>query len=102
MLIERDLDGAAEAALSALNHIKACQASQRGESQPGAIAKGVAKLGFSWEALDVKMWDGGRPALKDALYQLSQSIEISKEFTGQPHDCENLIVQEYMVHDLEL
>ena len=25
---------------------------------PGPLCKGVAKLGFSWEALDVKYWEG--------------------------------------------
>lgn len=31
-----------------------------------------------------------------------QAIEISDELTGQPHDLENLIVQEFVDHDLEL
>eukprot|EP00438_Fugacium_kawagutii_P015416 Skav221548 [mRNA] locus=scaffold1376:26409:42408:- [translate_table: standard] len=30
------------------------------------------------------------------------AIEISDELTGQPHDLENLIVQEFVDHDLEL
>ena len=33
------------------------------------ITKGVAKLGFSWEALDVKFWEG-RDGLEEALLQL--------------------------------
>ena len=33
---------------------------------------------------------------------LSEAIEISDELTGQPHDLESLIVQEFVDHDLEL
>lgn len=65
------------------------------------VSKGVAKLGFSWEALDVKFWDG-LEELEDALHQLTNSIEINSELTGQPHDCESILVQEYIKHDLEL
>merc|ERR1712137_446127 len=60
-----------------------------------------AKLGFSWEALDVKLWQGGLSGLETAVSQLTQTIEISDEVTAQPHDCESLIVQEYIPHDFE-
>jgi len=65
------------------------------------ITKGVAKLGFSWEALDVKFWNG-KAGLEAALLQLTEAIEISEEFTGQPHDMEVIMLQEYCTHDLEL
>lgn len=74
----------------------------RGEPPPkDRITKGVAKLSFSWEALDVKFWER-QEGLKDALHALTQTIEISQELTGQPHDIESIIVQEYCPHDLEL
>merc|ERR1711920_153730 len=73
-----------------------------GEAPPqGNITRGVAKLGYSWEALDVKYWEQ-QEGLKEALYQLTQAIEINQELTAQPHDCDSLIVQEYIAHDLEL
>merc|ERR1712194_150980 len=50
---------------------------------------------------DVKYFQR-QEGLKKALWDLSQTIEISRELTGQPHDCESLIVQEYIHHDLEL
>merc|ERR1711933_56015 len=58
-------------------------------------------MGYSWEALDVKYWEK-KEGLKIALHDLTQYIEISEELTAQPHDCDALIVQEYIHHDLEL
>mmetsp|Transcript_63435 Transcript_63435/g.137326 ORF Transcript_63435/g.137326 Transcript_63435/m.137326 type:complete len:691 (+) Transcript_63435:53-2125(+) len=102
MFVERDAKEAAENGLHALNLVRRQQAALRGEPVPeGGIVKGVAKLGFSWEALDVKFWEG-KQGLADALVSLTQAIEISQELTGQPHDLESIIVQEYMPHDLEL
>merc|ERR1719272_445275 len=40
--------------------------------------------------------------LKTALHELTQAIEISGALTGQPHDCESLLIQEYCEHDIEL
>ena len=40
------------------------------------------------------LWWGQR-GLETAISQLTQTIEISDEITGQPHDLENLIVQEF-------
>jgi len=102
MLIEQSCAGAAEQALAALRLVKRQQAALRGEAVVDApVERGVAKLGFSWEALDVKYWQQ-QQGLQSALFQLTRAIEISKELTGQPHDCESLIVQEYVQHDLEL
>lgn len=103
MLIEQDLDMAADFGLSALNAVKCQQAAMRQEPAPSkdSITKGVAKLGFSWEALDVKFWEK-EEGLRRALDQLTQTIEISSEVTGQPHDLESVIVQEYVKHDLEM
>jgi len=101
-LIEQSCTEAAAKAFVALNAVKKQQASLRGEAVPqDHIVKGVAKLGFSWEALDVKFWEH-QEGLDTALWQLTQTIEISQELTAQPHDCESLIVQEYIPHDLEL
>lgn len=102
MLVEQGCDVAAKKGLAALTHVRNQQAKLRNESLPSEpITKGVAKLGFSWEALDVKFWEQEK-GLEDALYQLTQTIEISQEITGQPHDLEAIIVQEYCKHDLEL
>jgi len=89
-------------ALASLNVVKQQQAKLRNESEPkDPVTKGVAKLGFSWEALDVKFWEKEK-GLEEALHNLSQTIEISGELTGQPHDLESIIVQEYCKHDLEV
>lgn len=102
MLIEQDMAHAAERGLASLDLVKRQQHILRGEPPPETrITKGVAKLSFSWEALDVKFWER-REGLELALQALTQSIEISGELTGQPHDCEGIILQEYMPHDLEL
>mmetsp|Transcript_41220 Transcript_41220/g.74528 ORF Transcript_41220/g.74528 Transcript_41220/m.74528 type:complete len:746 (-) Transcript_41220:36-2273(-) len=102
MLVEQSCSAATDRALASLNTVRQQQAALRDEPPPqGEVTKGVAKLGFSWEALDVKFWEG-RQGLEDALFALSQKIEISEEYTGQPHDLEFIIVQEYIVHNLEL
>jgi len=105
MLIEQnggDCKQAAFWAYDALKNVREQQHALRGENIKGeGIPRGVAKLGFSWEALDVKFWEGQR-GLETALSQLTQAIEISDELTGQPHDLEALIVQEFVDHDLEL
>lgn len=93
---------AASSAMSALVECKRQQALLRGESGTGIeIKKGVAKLGFSWEALDVKFWKGF-DGLQQSLYELSQVIEISEELTAQPTDLDALIVSEFIEHDYEL
>lgn len=101
MLVERSCKDAAEKGLASLRSLKRHQAELRGELPGGEITKGVAKLSYSWEALDVKFWEG-QGGLEEALHSLTQFIEISQEYTGQPHDCESIIVQEYCEHDLEL
>eukprot|EP00927_Polykrikos_kofoidii_P063977 TRINITY_DN5890_c0_g1_i1.p1 TRINITY_DN5890_c0_g1~~TRINITY_DN5890_c0_g1_i1.p1 ORF type:complete len:729 (-),score=159.13 TRINITY_DN5890_c0_g1_i1:97-2097(-) len=103
-LTESNLAEATDKALKALIEVKEYQLQQREKIVPNTakeITKGVAKLGFSWEALDVKFWEG-RDGLEEALYSLTQTIEISQDFTGQPHDLESIIVQEYCVHDMEV
>merc|ERR1712232_612379 len=83
MLIEQNRAEAAAKGLAALEAIKRQQALLRNESPKDVqITKGVAKLGFSWEALDVKFWNG-KDGLEEALLQLTEAIEISEEFTGQ-------------------
>eukprot|EP00927_Polykrikos_kofoidii_P019899 TRINITY_DN19331_c0_g1_i1.p1 TRINITY_DN19331_c0_g1~~TRINITY_DN19331_c0_g1_i1.p1 ORF type:complete len:580 (-),score=89.20 TRINITY_DN19331_c0_g1_i1:59-1798(-) len=101
MLIERDSADAAAKAIATLNLVKKQQAKMRGEGPPAGVQKGVAKLGFSWEALDVKFWSH-KDKLAGTLDELSNTIKISDEFTAQPHDCEALLVQEYVPHDFEL
>jgi len=103
MLIEQGCEVAAAKAISALQAVKRQQAALRGEpiDKVATITKGVAKLGFSWEALDVKFWEK-EDGLKNSLYQLTQMIEISDEYTAQPHDLEAIMIQEYIKHDLEL
>mmetsp|Transcript_122120 Transcript_122120/g.353035 ORF Transcript_122120/g.353035 Transcript_122120/m.353035 type:complete len:722 (-) Transcript_122120:87-2252(-) len=101
MLIEQGCGLAAKYALESLNKVKQQQAVLQNLPRPlENITKGVAKLGFSWEALDVKMWEK-EEGLENAIYQLTQTIEISQEITGQPHDLETIMIQEYCVHDIE-
>jgi hypothetical protein len=102
MMIEHSREEAAAKGLASLQEVKRQQAILRNESAKDVqITKGVAKLGFSWEALDVKFWKG-QDGLEEALLQLTEAIEISEEFTGQPHDMEVIMLQEYCEHDLEL
>lgn len=102
MLIERSIPDAARKGIAALEVVRKQQAELRKEPPPKTpLVKGVAKLSFSWEALDVKLWERAE-GLEDALTQLTQRIEISQELTGQPHDCEAILLQEYIPHDLEL
>lgn len=101
MLCERSCSQAAESALASLNRVKQQQAKLRGEEAPKEIAKGVAKLGFSWEALDVEFWEGSE-ALNEVISHLTYAVEINQELTGQPQDCESIMVQEYIPHDLEM
>ena len=69
--------GAAAHALASLNVVKRQQAKLSNSPLPTTdINRGVAKLGFSWEALDVKYWEG-ESGLESALHQLTQAIEIS-------------------------
>lgn len=101
MLIEQDCVLAAEQGLASLHNIKQFQAQLRNQESPKEITKGVVKLGFSWEALDVKFWEG-QHGLVNALSELTRIIEISQELTGQPHDMETLMLQEFVEHDLEM
>eukprot|EP00397_Hematodinium_sp_SG-2012_P017184 GEMP01017560.1.p1 GENE.GEMP01017560.1~~GEMP01017560.1.p1 ORF type:complete len:602 (+),score=112.41 GEMP01017560.1:33-1838(+) len=88
---------AGQKALAALNRIKKAQ------NSPGkqTVDRGVAKLGYSWEALDVKYWQGINGFIH-VLNELSQQIQINQEYTAQPHDLDVIICQEYVEHDLEM
>jgi len=103
MLIEQSCAEATERALKTLQLVHKQQIILRGGTAEDCcpIEKGVAKLGFSWEALDVKYWHHSS-GLQDALSQLVQRIEISGELTAQPHDLEEILVQKYVPHDLEI
>lgn len=95
---------AATLGMASLRDAKRQQAILRGEvvtENDITIEKCVLKLGYSWEALDVKFSEG-QEGLERSIYELSQTIEISDELTGQPHDCNSLILQEYIPHDFEL
>lgn len=58
----------------------------------GGIIKGVAKLGFSWEAMDVRHWDS--PA------SLAEQIEGLVVQTGNRADL--VLVQEFVEIDVEM
>lgn len=84
---------AANAALTALGKIL------EAKGQPKS-AHGVAKLPFSWEALDVKHFDGYDELLK-ALNLLHVGEYINGKLAGQCHRA-HMLIQEYVAHDLEL
>ena len=64
---------------------------------------GVAKLSYSWEALDVKMWrDRSAYDLENSLLDLTQHIDITDNLVGQAHVLDHVLVQEYIPHVFEL
>lgn len=72
-----------------------------GVSSP--VSRGVAKLGFSWAASHVRMWnENGQYKLEDALRDLSDTIKINGHFVGQTHVMDHILVQEFVPHSLEL
>ncbi|CAD7968952.1 unnamed protein product [Amoebophrya sp. A120] len=82
-------------------------------STTSKITKGVAKLGYSWEALDVKLWNNVREQntntsrkryypLSSALSDLSDSITISNQYVGQAHLLDWILIQEFIPHAVEL
>lgn len=84
--------------MQALDRIK----NARTEKLPGSGNQGgVAKLGFSWEALDVKRWTNHKQ-LVTVLDQLNGHVYIDNNLTGQSHFCDSIIVQEFIDHKLEL
>mmetsp|Transcript_22936 Transcript_22936/g.57981 ORF Transcript_22936/g.57981 Transcript_22936/m.57981 type:complete len:773 (+) Transcript_22936:332-2650(+) len=68
------------------------------------ITRGVAKLGYSWEALDVKLWknDVGNYSLADALEDMSDSVSINGERVGQAHLLDWVLIQEFVPHAVEM
>lgn len=92
-LLENPPDGA-RMALAALHATLAA----RGQA---ATDEGVAKLGFSWEALDVKHFKG-KDALAKAFKVTNEAEYIDGNLCGQAHRASHIILQEYVTHDLEL
>jgi len=86
----RDPDKAAAGAIAAIKRLKNTQNSQRDPSE--LPSKGVAKLGWSWEAKDVWHWDS--PAqLRQALMHLAgQSACLA----------DSVFVQEWVDADVEM
>ena len=67
------------------------------------FSSGCAKLGYSWEALDVKMWQNKKNyKLQNALFELSKHLEITKNLVGQAHFIGQVLVQEFIPHVLEM
>lgn len=74
-----------------------------GMCEAKAIEAGCAKLGYSWEALDVKMWQQKKSyKLQSALFELSKHLEITKNLVGQAHFINHVLVQEFIPHVLEM
>ncbi|CAD7948731.1 unnamed protein product [Amoebophrya sp. A25] len=140
VFVTQDPQSAAERAIRALEHIKRVQSKRRMEEQATNetpiflhsenVVKGVAKLGYSWEALDVKLWQNTNSLLHNqqqldgtttsepreregkntkhnyplsaALRDLSDTINISNELVGQAHRLDWIMVQEFVPHALEM
>merc|ERR1712107_48132 len=67
----------------------------------GAVIRGITKLAFSWEALDVAPWyDVG--GLEKSLTDFLHSYEIAGELATLSHDTALLIVQDFVKHVLEM
>lgn len=82
---------AAEQAIAGLQKVKAFRGSAL-DPNPNEEARGVAKLGFSWEATDVRLWKGVKElgiALKDLAEQNAAWVE-------------SVMVQDFVTFDLEL
>jgi hypothetical protein len=75
------------------------------------MMRGVAKLPYSWEALDVKLWDnstvgtsssGRKYTLQNAIFDLNKHINIAGSIWGQCHFVDSFLVQEYVPHVVEM
>ncbi len=62
---------------------------------------GVVKLGYSWEAMDVKYFEG-EEELEQVLTQMTRSGLVNQQ--RLPYECDNdsLILQEYIPYDMEM
>jgi hypothetical protein len=92
--IAADPAGAASDAMISLRHLSDTRAAWFGQEdvKAGPIAKGVAKLGWSWEAMDVTAWTNKRD-LEAALSSLAE----------QPGSLiEHVFVQEWVDFDVEM
>eukprot|EP00392_Amoebophrya_sp_AT5.2_P012199 g12297.t1 len=112
MWLERDIAATAAKARKMLQCVRDKQ-TKLGMVPARAITSGVAKLGYSWEALDVKLWreDNVKPSastsqhrygLDDALLDLTRQIEITDNLVGQAHYLDHVIVQEFIPHVCEM
>ncbi|CAE7563722.1 unnamed protein product, partial [Symbiodinium sp. CCMP2456] len=94
--IVTDPAGAASDAMKALNNLAEARHSWNAQlAQPPKakrVVKGVAKLGWSWEAMDVTAWKN-KEELEMALCELSE----------QPGNlCDQIFVQEWLDFDVEM
>lgn len=72
-------------------------------SEPPLKLSFLPIIGYSWEALDVKLWDESSDyKLSDALRDLSDTIRIRGQYVGQSHYLDHIMVQEFVPHSLEL
>lgn len=94
-------DGEAAAARRALAQLEAAKAA-RGE-EPTSVARGVAKLGYSWEANDVVSWSGAQE-LAGALTTLLSDVLILDVAgaVGQTHAADQVLVQEFFPNAFEV
>eukprot|EP00929_Paragymnodinium_shiwhaense_P051523 TRINITY_DN25914_c0_g2_i2.p1 TRINITY_DN25914_c0_g2~~TRINITY_DN25914_c0_g2_i2.p1 ORF type:complete len:585 (+),score=105.16 TRINITY_DN25914_c0_g2_i2:71-1756(+) len=94
-LVEQDSEMAAKHAIALLERIKTMHGT------PGEVKRGVAKLGFSWEALDVGSWTGVL-GLAKVLREFFHAYNIQDQLRVLPHDTNNIIVQDYISHAIEM
>jgi len=125
-LISVDISRGSAQVLRALNTVKRKQYKRAGlRVAPAIINKGVAKLGFSWEGVDVKLWDekdtkvgssGNSIQPKEQLRGTQKFIEAAKynhvgryglkdalqDLSKQCNYTGRLIVQEFVPHVVEM
>jgi len=94
--ITLDPDKASETALQALTHLaqtRTAWAEPLGQETPKpTVTQGVAKLGWSWEAMDVRQWRS-KQELSNAMVDLTEQPGSHMEF------C---FVQEWVDFDVEM
>lgn len=94
--ITLDTEKAAATALQALTHLAETRTSWAGplgqETPKPTVTKGVAKLGWSWEAMDVRKWQN-KQELAGAMTDLAEQPGSFMEF---------VFVQEWVDFDVEM